>query len=166
MRFHYILTPPPSYVNNIYVVFIGQTLDESLKRETSTDCRNSTLPGICSKGAIIAVGSVQYGTKLTKTCGLSDTSDGCCDYDPEDCLIDYTGTIQQYVCSGRDVCGGGTVAKGDSSSCGDLYPIQNHYLTMEYYCIPGSIRASTRNKTVVGGWRTTKAQTSLRICAV
>ena len=114
-------------------------MDESLKRETSTDCQSSTLLGICSVGEIIAVGSVQYGTKLTETCGLSETSDGCCDYDPNDCLTNYSGTIQQDVCTGRDVCGGGNLTKGDTSSCGDLYPIQNHYLTMEYYCIPGSI---------------------------
>ena len=124
--------------------FIGQTLDEPLQRKTSKDCQSSTILGVCSNGAKIAVDSVQYGTKLTATCGLSDTSDGCCDYDSNDCLTNYSGTIQQDVCTGRDVCGGGNLTKGDTRSCGEQYPIQNHYHTMEYYCIPGSIRASTR----------------------
>ena len=83
---------------------------------------------------------VQYGTKLTSTCGLSNTSAGCCDYDEADCLISYDGTALQDACSGKDLCVAVTVAAADTSSCGkSSYPILNHYLAMEYYCVAGKL---------------------------
>ena len=81
--------------------------------------------------------SVEYGTKLTTTCGLSDTSAGCCNYDAADCLIDYTGSLQQESCSGKAVCNSVTLSAGDSTSCVGSYPVANHYVTMEFYCVPG-----------------------------
>ena len=116
-------------------IFSGQTLTENPQRLTS--CQDTSLLASCSAGSIIAVTGIQYGTKLEATCSLSNTTAGCCDYDAADCLIDYAGTSQQASCSGRTVCLDVSVAAADTSSCGVDYPILNHYLSMEYQCIPG-----------------------------
>ena len=94
---------------------------------------------VCSSDNIIAVANIQYGTKLTTTCGLADTSARCCDYDGVDCMTAYAGTRLQGQCTGREVCSfGDGVSAADTSSCGiSNYPFLNHYLTMEYYCLLG-----------------------------
>ena len=104
-----------------------------------TECQGTSLIGSCPSEHNIAVKGVQYGTKLTSICSLSNSSAGCCDYDAADCLIPYNGTSQQDDCSGRELCVGVTVAAADTSSCGANYPVLNHYLTMEYYCVAGKL---------------------------
>ena len=119
--------------------FPGQTLPEGAP-ERKTECRGTSLIGSCPSNHSLAVKGVQYGTKLTSTCGLSNTSAGCCDYDDADCFITYNGTAQQDACSGRDLCISISVAAADTSSCGNSsYPILNHYLAMEYYCVAGKL---------------------------
>ena len=116
---------------------LGQTLPEGAL-ERSTGCQGTSLIASCPYNYRIAVKGVEYGTKLTSTCSLFDNSIGCCDYDAADCLIAYDGTSQQDACSGRDLCVGVTVVAADTSSCGiSNYPVLNHYLTMEYYCVAG-----------------------------
>ena len=120
-------------------IISGQTLPEG-SPDRSTVCQGavSGLVGNCLSTDRIAVKSVEYGTKLTTTCGPSDTSAMCCNYNATDCFIDYTGTLQQESCSGRAVCTTGvTVSAEDTSGCGGTYPVVNHYLTMEFYCVSG-----------------------------
>ena len=87
---------------------------------------------------VIAVESIQHGTKLTTTCGLFDKSAKCCSYDSGDCLFPYTANPLQSECSGKQVCSGSNPSGVDSSSCGPGYPSVSHYYTMEYYCLPGN----------------------------
>lgn len=116
----------------------GQTLPEG-STDRTTVCAGTNLLGSCPVGEVIVVKDVQYGTKLTTTCPLSSTTNGCCDYSATDCFDPpYTGTTQQAACSGRSLCNAVAVGEEDTSSCGATYPGLNHYLTMEYYCIPGS----------------------------
>ena len=118
-------------------IISGQTLPEG-SPDRSTVCQGTDLVGNCLNTDRIAVKSVQYGTKLTTTCSLSNTSAGCCNFDATDCLIDYTGTLQQESCSGKAVCNSVTISAADSTSCGATnYPILNHYLTIEFYCVSG-----------------------------
>ena len=118
-------------------MFLGQILPESGPDRT-TECQGTSLKGSCPTNEWIAVKGVEYGTKLTSTCSQSDTSAGCCSYSASDCLIEYDGTGQRDACSGRDLCLSVSVAAADTSSCGSSnYPVLNHYLTMEYYCVPG-----------------------------
>ena len=122
-----------------FSVFIsGQTLPEGAL-EHKTECQGTSLIGSCPSEHKIAVKGVQYGTKLTSTCGLFNTSAGCCDYDDADCLVTYDGTAQQDACSAKALCLGISVAAADTSSCGTNYPVLNHYLTMEYYCVAGKL---------------------------
>ena len=102
-----------------------------------TICQGTGTAVSCGSDSIIAVADIQYGTKLTTTCGLGNTSTGCCDYDGLDCLVQYSGTFQQEQCSGRYVCTfGDSIPASDTSSCGVAnYPVVNHYLTMDYYCL-------------------------------
>ena len=103
----------------------------------------STLVG-CGSDSIIAVADIQYGTKLTTTCGLGNASAGCCDYDNADCLTAYSGPLQQEKCSGRHVCNDNFGVGVSSATCGKPnYPLTNHYLTMEYYCLLGKLYASS-----------------------
>ena len=120
-----------------FILFSGQSLLEgSLYR--GTDCQGTTYIISCQANTIIAVKSVEYGTKLTTTCSMSNTSAACCSYDSIDCFLPYTGrTLLQDACSGRVLCTPDLVASADSSSCGSDYPITNHYWTVEYYCLPG-----------------------------
>ena len=123
-------------------IISGQTLPEG-SPDRSTECQGADLVGNCLSTDRIAVKSVQYGTKLTTTCGLSNTSAGCCNYAATDCLIDYAGTLQQESCSGKAVCNSVTLSAGDSTSCGVTdYPVRNHYLTMEFYCVIGKSRVT------------------------
>ena len=124
----------------------GQHLPSSagtLNRETV--CKDASTTVSCSTITdSIAVADIKYGTKLTTTCGLGNTSAGCCEYDGADCMISYSGRLQQDQCSGRSVCTfGDGVSSGDTTACGvDNYPIINHYFTMEYYCLLGKLHAS------------------------
>ena len=89
---------------------------------------------------VIAVESIQHGTKLTTTCGLLDTSAYCCQYDSGDCLIPYTDDATSSLlvdCLGKQVCSGSNPAAVETPSCGSDYPGHSHYYTMEYYCLPG-----------------------------
>lgn len=113
----------------------GQTLPEDSTNRV-TECEGTILRGSCPANHVIAVKDVQYGTT---TCALSASDPGCCDYDPTHCLTNYTGTTQQAACSGRELCNDATIGEEDTSSCGAPYPDLNHYLTMEYYCIPGKL---------------------------
>ena len=117
---------------------------ETLPSETtyrSSSCANARFQPACGDSERIAVESVesiQYGTKLTVICGLSDTSDRCCSYDTNDCLLPYTGTTLLADCSGKDVCSGSSPSATEASNCVlAQYPVLSHYLTMEYYCLPG-----------------------------
>ena len=79
---------------------------------------------------------MNYGTKLTATCGFNDNSAACCTYDGADCFLQtYSGTEQQALCSGRSRCSTVILSQQDTSSCGGTYPILNHYVTMQYFCI-------------------------------
>ena len=107
-----------------------------------TVCKGASTTVACGSGSIIAVADIQYGTKLTTTCGLGNTSAGCCDYDSGDCITAYTSSTAQGLCNGRHVC-----TFGDDISvhaCGVAnYPVLNHYLTMQYYCLLGKLYASS-----------------------
>ena len=113
----------------------GQLLPEgSVNRVTA--CEGEILRGSCPASNVIAVKDIKYGTT---NCALNANDPECCDYESTDCLTDYTGTAQQAVCSGRGVCYDVTIGEADTSSCGSSYPELNHYLTMEFYCIPGKL---------------------------
>ena len=118
------------------ISFSGQSLPED-STDRTTACAETVLRGSCPSDQKIAVKDVKFGTNQ---CPLSSNASGCCDYDSTDCLTDYTGTAQQAACSGRGLCNDVTIGEGDTSSCGAPYPDLNHYLTMEYYCIPGKFR--------------------------
>ena len=134
----------PIYLIIPFYTVTGDTLPEGSPDRT-TACAGVDLQGSCVGGEVIAVQSVKYGTKLAATCGLSDSSSACCVYDSGDCFLPaYTGTDQQTACSGRSLCSSVSIAQADTSSCGGTYPILNHYLTIEYYCIPGKFIASER----------------------
>lgn len=128
-----------------YCLFLkvsGETLPEGSPDRT-TVCAEVDLLGSCVNGEVIVVQSVNYGTKLKATCPLHDNSSACCAYGSGDCFTpDYTGTDQQAACSGRSLCNSVQISKEDTSSCGANYPILNHYLTIEYYCIQESTRIS------------------------
>ena len=102
-----------------------------------TICQGTGTTVSCGSDSIIAVADIQYGTKLTTTCGLGDTSIGCCYYDSADCFTAYSGTMPQEQCYGRSICSfGDSISAADTSSCGVAnYPVTNHYLTMEFYCL-------------------------------
>ena len=125
----------------MFLSFSGQYLPPSAGTpDRVTRCQGTSTYAVCGIDSIIAVADIQYGTKLTTTCGLGNTSAGCCDYDSADCMITYSGTYQQAMCSGRSGCTfGNAVSAADTSSCGFTnYPVTNHYLTMEYYCLLGN----------------------------
>ena len=108
-----------------------------------TVCQGASTSVTCGDDSIIAVADIQYGTKPTTTCGLGNNSIGCCDYVVGDCMIAYVSeTTQQERCSGNTVCSyGNGISAVDTSSCvGANYPISNHYLTMEYYCLLGKLQ--------------------------
>ena len=102
-----------------------------------TICQGTGTTVSCGSDSIIAVADIQLGTELTTTCGLGNTSIGCCYYDSADCLTAYSGTMPQYQCSGKSICSfGDSISAADMSLCGVAnYPVTNDYLTMEYYCL-------------------------------
>ena len=119
-----------------FTLISGQSLPEE-PIDRITECAGVKLTGTCPANKIIAVKNVEYGTKLTATCSFADTSAVCCKYDSTDCFLPYTGTIPQEACTGRELCGPGSVSRTNNNSCSSDYPVGNHYLTMEYYCLPG-----------------------------
>ena len=130
-----------SHTIGVLILVSAVSLPEGSPDRT-TVCAGLDLQGSCPSGELIAVQSVKYGTKLTASCGLSDNSGPCCVYDGADCFSPtYTDTAQQAACSGRELCSVVSVAKADTTSCGATYPVLNHYLTIEYYCIPGKFEA-------------------------
>ena len=125
----------------MFLLFSGQYLPSSAGFPNRvTICRGTSTVVSCGSGSIIAIADIQYGTKLTTTCGIMDNSTGCCDYDGTDCMTTYSGKMQQDRCFGKPVCTfGDAVSAADTSSCGVAnYPPINHYLTMEYYCLSGN----------------------------
>ena len=101
-----------------------------------TECSGISVIGTCPINEIIAVKNVEYGTKPTTICSMSNTSDACCNYDPTDCFINYMGTAVQAACNGKDLCNAVSISATDTSSCGSYYPVLNHYLILEHYCLP------------------------------
>ena len=125
----------------MFLSFSGQYLPPSAGTPYRvTVCQGASTAVACHSGSIIAVGDIKYGTKPTTTCGLGNSSAGCCVYDVIDCMAAYSGTIQQKICSGRSICSfGGDFSAAEMSACGVTnYPLINHYLTMEYYCLLGN----------------------------
>ena len=125
----------------MFLSFSGQYLPPSAGTPYRvTVCQGASTAVACHSGSIIAVGDIKYGTKLTTTCEIRNTSAGCCVYDETDCMKTHLGTYQQAMCSGRSVCTfGDGVGATETSSCGvHNYPVANHYLTMEYYCLLGN----------------------------
>ena len=125
----------------MFLSFSGQYLPPSAGTPYRvTMCQGTNTYAVCGIDSIIAVADIQYGTKLTTTCGLGNTSAGCCDYDSADCMIAYSGTLPQERCSGRSFCTFGDLhLAAVMSACGVTnYPLLNHYLTMEYYCLLGN----------------------------
>ena len=125
----------------MFLSFSGQYLPPSAGTpDRVTVCQGANTYVYCGHDSFIAVADIQYGTKLTTTCGLGNSSAGCCVYDVIDCMVAYSSTLQQDQCSGRGVCTfGDGVSQADTSSCGVTnYPLINHYLTMEYYCLLGN----------------------------
>ena len=112
-----------------------------------TVCQGASTVVSCGSDSIIAVADIQYGTKLTTTCGLGNTSAGCCVYDSADCRTTYSYTFQYEECTGRYVClFGDYVSASYPSICGvHNYPVVNHYLTMEYYCFLGKFGNDSLN---------------------
>ena len=131
-------------MNYCCTIISGQYLPSAGTPDRVTICKGTSTLVTCGSDSIIAVADIQYGTKLTATCGLGDNSIGCCDYNGTDCMISYSGTLQQEPCSGRSVCTfGGEVSSTDTSTCGVAnYPVANHYFTMEYYCLLSKLHAS------------------------
>ena len=123
----------------IFLYLSAGTLSSETTYRSSSCAGTSFQPACTESNEVIAVERIQHGTKLTTTCGSSNRSDGCCSYNNIDCLLPpYTGTTVQTDCSGKQLCTGTTPAAADTSSCGpDQYPRLSHYLTMEYYCLPG-----------------------------
>ena len=126
----------------IFSIISGQYLPSSAgPPDRVTVCKGASISVACGSDSIIAVADIQYGTKLTTTCGLGNTSAGCCDYDSGDCLTAYTSSTAQGLCNGRELC---TFGHDISGTCGLAnYPVLNHYLTMQYYCLLGKLYASS-----------------------
>lgn len=124
-------------VKNLHGLFSAGILLEKMSKTISV-CAGDIQRASCPQKEFIAVQDVQYGTKRSSICSLSNNSSGCCDYNANDCFQHkYDETSQQQACSGRELCLDVAISTEDSSSCGRLYPRLNHYLTMIYYCIPG-----------------------------
>ena len=113
----------------------GQLLPE-YPVDRVTECEGEILRGSCPANNVIAVKDIKYGTT---NCALTANDPECCDYESTDCLTEYTGTAQQAACSGKGLCNEVTIGEEDTSSCGSPYPDLKHYLTMEFYCIPGKL---------------------------
>ena len=135
-----------THVNYCCTIISGQYLPSAGTPTRVTICQDSSTQVACVSDSIIAVADIQYGTKLTPTCGLKNASAGCCVYDDADCFTAYSITLPQEKCSGRSVCKdnfGDGISAGDTSSCGVVnYPTINHYLTMEYYCLLSKLHDS------------------------
>ena len=70
-----------------------------VEQSTTTVCSGVNLQESCVGGEIIAVQSVNYGTKLTASCDQNDNSAGCCTYDGADCILPtYSSTEQHAAC--------------------------------------------------------------------
>ena len=113
----------------------GQLLPEDSVNRVA-ECKGDILRGSCPASNVIAVKDIKYGTT---NCALNANDPDCCDHESTDCLTDYTDTAQQAACSGREYCTDVTVGEAITSSCGSPYPEINHYLTMEYFCIPSKL---------------------------
>ena len=120
--------------------FSAGTLTSETTDRSSPSCAGTTFQPACpGTDEIIAVESIQHGTKLTTTCALFDTSDQCCSYESGDCLLPYAAdsSTLHADCSGKRVCTASDPVAVDASSCGSGFPGYSHYYTMEYYCLPG-----------------------------
>ena len=115
--------------------FTATAISSEGTADTTTACAGSSFQPQCVSGEVIAVRNIQYGTKLTGSCSGYD----CCVYDVGDCLLRYDGTDLQQYCSGMRICLSSYHAGVDATSCGSAYSILSHYMTMEYYCIPGRL---------------------------
>ena len=123
-------------------IISGQYLPSSAgPPDRVTVCQGANTFVSCDSDSIIAVADIQFGTKLTTTCGLGSTAVGCCDYDGADCNITYSGTLERDLCNGRQGCffGNSVSAVETNTLCDTNYPDINHYLTMEYYCLLGKL---------------------------
>ena len=115
--------------------FTAVTLSSEGTPNRFTACAYMYFQPRCLGEKIIAVQSIQYGTKLTGSCSSSD----CCLYSNADCLLPYNynyTAIHEY-CSGKKLCSASSPSAADASSCGAGYSIISDYLTMEYYCLSG-----------------------------
>ena len=137
----------------IFLYLSAVTLS-SEKTYRSSSCAATRFQPSCGEShEIIAVESIKHGTKLT--CGFQNTSDGCCSYDINDCLLPYTGTTLLAECSGKYVCSGSSPSAIDTSTCVPAqYPVLSHYLTMEYYCLPGKYTFTAAGAVQCGGRKT------------
>ena len=110
---------------------------------------NTTFQPACGNADdVIAVESIQHGTKQKSTCGLLDKSAVCCQYDSGDCLFPYTAdaTSSLFVeCSGKQMCQGSYPAAVETPTCDSNYTSYSHYYTMEYYCLPGKYILNAKN---------------------
>ena len=118
----------------MFAALIGQFLP-SEKMETALICLGENFHGSCPLGKKVAIQDVHYGTKLSSTCGYAETSAECCKKDPSDCILPYVNHNQHIACSGRQTCEDVTLPVGNSTTCGTLYPMVNHYMSADYYCI-------------------------------
>lgn len=126
------------WIISLSTIVIGQTLLPEDNLQPKTVCAEENLGASCNSGQEIIVQDVQYGTKLSQTCGPSDKPTGCCDYADTDCFLPYDGGIVEATCSGRDVCNNVNIAQTDKSNCNASYPVLNHYLTMTFSCVPNA----------------------------
>lgn len=115
---------------------LGTRLPERFVSRT-TVCAGNFIRASCPSGEVIAVKNIFYGTKRLTICGTQNTSIECCDYDRNDCFTPYTDLILHTACAGRELCRDEFTALSDTSICGYSYPALNHYITMEYHCVPG-----------------------------
>ena len=122
-----------------FSIISGQYLPSSAgPPDRVTECPGIGAEVVCGSDSIIVVATIHYGTKFTTTCGLANTTEGCCSYDEADCMTTYSSTSQQEQCNGKSTCTFGDIvfATDTTSTCGGTdYPTLNHYLTMEYYCL-------------------------------
>lgn len=115
---------------------LGTRLPEPFVSRT-TVCAGYNIRASCPSGEVIAVENIFYGTKRLTICETLYTSIECCNYDRNDCFTPYTDLTLHTACSGRDLCIDVSIVRSDTSICGYSFPVLNHYITMEYHCVPG-----------------------------
>ena len=122
----------------------GVNLPESTAALRETKCANTVLQPSCSSGKVFAIKNAEYGTKLITECPQDTFSDACCTYNSQDCFEPaFTETTLFESCMGKNLCNPSQYGQQDTLICSPngithlIYPITNHYLTMEYHCIPG-----------------------------